>query len=116
MLAGCGSSITGRDLSGRRWDKNSISQKARNPSVVEIHRRKARNPSLEALNQWPHGSGVLKLADLPPEPSNSRRLEVHLVEVEFRRAERDHLQSHAEMATWSEVPKQAATTKILNCK
>ena len=43
--------------------------------------------------------------ELPPEPARREDLDGHILGEEFRKAERDHLQSHVPMNSWTEVSK-----------
>jgi len=113
MLSGCRSTVVGRDLSGRRWDRNALLRSARKPPGVDKAKESAR-VSPEALALWRSGSGVLKQEDLPPAPAHSYQMRSHIFADEFREAELAHLQSHAEAGTWQEVDKGQATTKVLD--
>ena len=56
--------------------------------------------------------------DLPPEPQRHEDLQTHILGEAFKQAELDHLSSHAQMQTWSEVAKSDPMMKdhqILDC-
>jgi hypothetical protein len=71
---------------------------AKNQAAGQISRKE-----VEQLQR----TGVLSSihqADLPPEPRWHHDLQEHPFGHLFEEAEREHLQSHAEMASWKEVP------------
>jgi hypothetical protein len=57
------------------------------------------------------------LSELPPPPSHAR-LETHPLRSWFKEAEKEHLESHREMESWSETPAKTARLtgqQILDC-
>ncbi|KAI8930550.1 hypothetical protein NX059_012545 [Plenodomus lindquistii] len=73
---------------------------------------KARLRRMLATGLRPHRS------QLPPPPTYKSKLEDHPLGAEFKQAELDHLSSHAQMDSWTEVPiKTARLTgqQILDC-
>jgi hypothetical protein len=64
------------------------------------------------------GFKQLHRRELPPEPARHEDLDDHILGEEFRKAERDHLQSHVPMNSWTEVSKndpEARDAQILDC-
>ena len=54
--------------------------------------------------------------NLPPEPKTIRDLKNHPFEAEFRKAQRDHLESHRQLQSFYEVDrKHARGLKVLHC-
>ncbi|KAF4435725.1 putative retrotransposon HobS hobase [Fusarium austroafricanum] len=57
--------------------------------------------------------------NLPPAPSSYGGLEGHRFEVEFKRAQEDHLESHKQMSSWTEISRsdpRIGSSQILDCK
>lgn len=57
-------------------------------------------------------------SQLPPPPKDHRMIRDHPMEKLFHQAEKDHLKSHKEMNSWSEILKndpRAANNQILDC-
>jgi hypothetical protein len=56
--------------------------------------------------------------ELPPEPRRHEDLNDHVLGEEFKKAELDHLRSHAQIQTWTEVSKTDPAVKdhqMLDC-
>ncbi|KAG5786568.1 hypothetical protein H9Q69_014351, partial [Fusarium xylarioides] len=56
--------------------------------------------------------------NLPPAPSSHGRLEGHKFEAEFRKAQEDHLESHKQMGSWTEIARsdsRIGNSQILDC-
>lgn len=72
---------------------------------------------VQRLTQKPGGLRTLYRKDLPQPPSTHRDLEVHPFGAAFEEAEKDHLQSHAQMRSWTEVSRSSLKDhKILDCR
>jgi hypothetical protein len=59
-----------------------------------------------------------RTSNLPPEPKRHEDLDEHVLGGEFKKAELDHLHSHAQMQTWTEVAKSDPAVKdhqMLDC-
>lgn len=57
--------------------------------------------------------------ELPPPPERHEDLANHPMGKQFEQAERDHLQSHVEMRSWTEISvrdRRSAGYKILDCR
>jgi hypothetical protein len=60
----------------------------------------------------------LHLSELPPPPTSHTKLETHPLRSWFKEAEKEHLESHREMESWSETPVKTARLtgqQILDC-
>ena len=58
------------------------------------------------------------LSQLPPPPNSHSQLENHILCEEFHEAEREHLESHRKMESWSEIPAKKVKFsghQILDC-
>ena len=66
----------------------------------------------------PNGLKQLYQRELPPEPERHEDLDDHVLGEEFRKAERNHLQSHVPMNSWTKISKHDPEVKdhqVLYC-
>ena len=82
------------------------------------HEKSINKTKIRRLLRQTDGLKQLHRRELPPEPARHEDLDDHVLGEEFRKAERDHLQSHVHMNSWSEVSKndpEARDAQILDC-
>jgi hypothetical protein len=83
------------------------------PNDMSINKARIRR----ILSQ-PNGLQKLNRRELPPEPKRHEDLDEHVLGGEFKKAELDHLHSHSQMQTWTEVAKSDPAVKdhqMLDC-
>jgi hypothetical protein len=73
---------------------------------------------IQRLLQRPGGAKGLHRRNLPPEPTRHKDLAEHPLGVLFEQAEKDHLQGHEQLKTWTEIYKSdpcAKDQQVLDC-
>lgn len=76
------------------------------------------NAAVQRLARRPNGLQTLHGQNLPPLPKSHHQLKHHPFGPQFLQAEKDHLQSHANMQSWCEVDRsdpQAQGHQTLDC-
>lgn len=122
FLSGMGTQPAGQ-LNGRIITKNELERLRRKPARLKdigpegVPRgtKIVTKEEVEEMMKHPEELKKLHLRNLPPAPEYRSSLRNHPFEKLFKKAEVDHLQSHADMKTWEEVPK-ATHIRPLDCK
>jgi hypothetical protein len=99
---------------GSRTQHNS--RKHRRKTIPE--NRTVNRARIKRILSQPNGLHKLHQRELPPEPNCHEDLEYHLLGKEFKKAEEDHIQSHIQMKTWTEVSRKDPAVKdhqMLDC-
>jgi Reverse transcriptase (RNA-dependent DNA polymerase) len=86
-----------------------LSHKRRRKAIPE--NRTVNKARIRRILSQPNGLHKLHQRELPPEPNRHEDLEHHLLGKEFKKAEEDHIQSHIQMKTWTEVSKKDPAVK-----
>ena len=105
---------------GTLVSKNAAQRSTRKKRIRTItnDKRAINKARLKRLLAQPDGIKNIHRRELPPEPRRHDDLDDHILGEEFRKAERDHLQSHVPMKSWTETFKKDPEVKghqILDC-
>ena len=95
-----------------------LPKRRRRIRTVSNNNKSINKARIRRILTQPNGLKQLHQRELPPEPEKHEDLDDHVLGEEFRKAERDHLQSHVPMNSWTEISKhdpEVKGHKVLDC-